>query len=113
LELGKVGFGRCASKLLPNIIIDNVSHVVFVFRTGGVSCYDEFKVCKLIVASIVLHNFCIQKEIPLLEADDEFRNLILIPEYAAEHNYNNLTIPQAAILARTRVITTQGEFRHN
>lgn len=51
-------------------------------RTGGTSCYGEGKVCKLIAASIALHNICVTKEIPLTVEDENFRDQVIIPEEA-------------------------------
>lgn len=40
-------------------------------------CYEPGKVCKLITASIVLHNYCLDAGIPLLDADEnELENII-------------------------------------
>jgi len=48
-------------------------------RSGGISYYSESKVCKLVVASIVLHNICIQKGIPLSPEDDHHLDFEVIP----------------------------------
>ncbi|OXA39147.1 hypothetical protein Fcan01_26160, partial [Folsomia candida] len=61
--------------------------------TGGVSCYSEGKVCKLIVSSLVLHNFCVLKEIPLTEEDERCRDYTVIPIYE-DHPIDQLNAGQ-------------------
>jgi hypothetical protein len=54
-------------------------------RTGGLSCYPVNKVCRLVVASAVLHNIYIERRIPLLPEDEHFREA-QFPVDAEEQN---------------------------
>lgn len=72
---------------------------MLIYRTGGISCYHEERICKLIVSSIVLHNFCVKKEIPLTEEDRIFRDNYLIPVYE-DNPYDDLTTGQISRLAQ-------------
>jgi hypothetical protein len=48
--------------------------------SGGDLCYDPAKACRLIVASVVLSNFCKDKGFMLQDDDRDFMNNVLIPE---------------------------------
>jgi hypothetical protein len=97
LAAGKVGFGPCTSRHI--IILNNYDKPFNLsFRTGGISCYNEGKVCRLIIASLVLHNICIAKEIPLTQEDEEYRDNFIIPHYL-NHPYDNLSDRQSTTLA--------------
>ena len=48
------------------------------------SCYNETKVCQLIIASIVFHNICVSKQIPLSPEDEDFRDTYVIPNEQSE-----------------------------
>ena len=54
-------------------------------KSGGSLCYSPEMVCKIIVSTIVLHNFCIahglSTEIDIVEDD-------FLPEVIEEHSYN-------------------------
>ncbi|XP_021953672.2 putative nuclease HARBI1 isoform X1 [Folsomia candida] len=46
-------------------------------KSGGDLCYEPAKVCKLITASVVLHNYCVNFGIPLLDEDEHQLELII------------------------------------
>jgi hypothetical protein len=63
-------------------------------------------VCKLIVASAVLHNICVNKEIPLLEEDQQHCEERVIPQLAEERRQGN-NVPETgrpAELARNQLL---------
>ena len=38
-------------------------------KTGGSLCYSPERICKLILSSMILHNYCLQIDIENLESD--------------------------------------------
>ena len=60
------------------------NHFNIYFRTGGDLCYSPQKACRLITATMVLHNFCIQRGIELLEEDDDNVALVIHEEREME-----------------------------
>jgi hypothetical protein len=80
-------------------LVINIIYKYFLLRTGGISCYDESKVCKIILSSIILHNFCVKNKIPLSAEDEEFRDNFLIQAEYEDHPYDNFSTRLFSLLA--------------
>jgi hypothetical protein len=55
-----------------------------MFSSGGDLCYTPEKVCKLITASVVMSNYCLEKRISVLDEDEDYMNQIILPELALD-----------------------------
>ena len=71
-------------------------------KTGGTLLYTPEKVCQIFVASSVLHNFCIDRNIPIAPIDQAVlaRHQQLQPGPAAAAAGNVQNIQQALVVQR-------------
>ena len=52
-------------------------------------CYEPSKASRIIIASMVLHNYCVLNNIELLPEDANFRDNTILPELILErHDIN-------------------------
>ena len=57
---------------------------MFKIRTGGDLCYSPQKACRLITATMVLHNYCVQRGINLLNDDEDHVAVVIHEEQEME-----------------------------